>query len=237
MTVKNGLLIIKRDWRRPEDYESLKKYSLVNWAWEFLRRNPEYCQEYRKLKEGRDEIHTRIGAYFPGHQKWNLLIWLDPDHEFSSTVKADPDPFPFIKPGGTEEAIFYSNDPKRKSIVIQWAGKETGEVLFRFDTRLPINPQIEAAKKELLALQRKQSGKRQAIFKPRKSEWITLLRVLDATAEGYRPKAIAEAFYPDEKITSTGGKHGDQIKEISDKIKQAKRYISHDYRLIPFLTK
>jgi hypothetical protein len=218
----------KRDWRRPGDYASLKNYSLEEWAWEFLRRNPEYCREYRELTEGLTEDQKAMKSVFSiGCRKWGLYSWLDPEREYSNIR--------FIPPGGTQAVISSLDFPKRKGVVFLMAGKETGKVLFRFDTRNPINPQIEAAKKELLALQRNQTGERQTIFKPRYG--IELLRVLDATAEGHRPKAIAEAFYPDEKITSTGGTHGYRNKEISDKIKQATRYASHDYRLIPFPTK
>jgi len=165
-----------------------------------------------------------------GCRNWGLYSWLDPEREYFNIR--------FIPPGGTEAVISSLDFPKGKGVVFKFAGKNTGEVLFRFDTRKPINPQIEAAKKELLKLQRNQSGERQAIFKPRtfgsREEWVVLLRVLDATAEGNKPKTIAEAFYPDEEITST---KTHRIKEISDKIKQAKRYTSHDYRLIPFLSK
>lgn len=222
----------KRDWRSPENYENLKNYSLDKWAWEFLRRNPEYCREYRELTKGlTTKVKRKMAAHIDrGCRKWEIQVWMDPDKEYFN--------IPFIEPGGTEAVILYMNSPTRKGVEVQWAGEETGEVLFRFDTRKPINPQIEAAKKELLKLQRNQSGERQAIFKPRtfgnREEWIFLLRVLDATAEGIKPKAIAEVFYPNEEITST---KTDLIKQISDKIKQAKRYTSHNYRLIPFLAK
>ncbi len=227
-TVKGGRLILKRDWRKSEDYKSLEEYSLDKWAWEFLRRNPEYCREYRESTEGMTEVEATC-AYFPGCQKWDLNSWLDPDREYFNIG--------FIPPGGTEAGITSADFPKRKGTIFLIHGEETGEVFFRFDTRKPINPQVENAKRQLLKLQEKQRGERRSIFKPRQAEWITLLRVLDATAEGNRPKAIAEVFYPNEEITSTGGRYGYRIKEISDKIKQATRYTSHDYRLIPFLTK
>lgn len=220
--------IFKRDWRKPEDYESLREYSLDKWAWEFLRRNPEYFREYQELTKGMDEIQAMGAAFFPGYHKWDLSGWLDPSREYTTMLLKPP--------GGTEAVISSADFPEGKGVFFQFAGENTGEVLFRFDTRKPINPQIEIAKKELLKLQRSQNGQRQAIFKPRtfggRDEWITLLRILDATSEGIKPKAIAEAFYPNEEISST---RPHRIKEISDKIKQAKRYTTDEYRLIPFL--
>jgi len=81
----------KRDWRRSKDYEELKTYSLEKWAWEFLRRNPDYCREYRELTEGLTEIQTLQAAFNPGCRKWDLLTWLNPDRGYSN--------IPFIPPG------------------------------------------------------------------------------------------------------------------------------------------
>ncbi len=183
-----------RNWRNPEDYEDIANFSPDKWAWEFLRRNPEYCREYRELTDGLTGKEKAIkSAFDSGCQKWGLFSWLDPDREYSNIR--------FIPPGGEPVLISNLDFPKNRGTVFLWPGDKTGEIYFRFDTRNPINPQIEAAKKELLALQKKQSGDRQTIFKPRFG--IELLQVLDATAEGNKPKTIAEAFYPDEEITST----------------------------------
>ena len=192
-TVKDGWLIIKLDWRKPEDYETLKEYSMDKWAWEFLRRNPEYCREYRKLTEGMKAVQKEMAAFYPGCQKWDLQSWLDPDREYQAPK--------FTPVRGGYEADITAQDLQivttNEGTVFKLDQYETtGEILFRFDTRKPINPQIEAAKKELLELQRNQSGERQAIIKPRRGEWITLLRVLDATAAGATDKQIAEALFP-----------------------------------------
>ena len=37
------------DWRNEDDYERTKTLSAEGWAWEFLRRNPEYRKDYEKL--------------------------------------------------------------------------------------------------------------------------------------------------------------------------------------------
>jgi hypothetical protein len=204
---------------------------LDKWAWEFLRRNPDYYGEYRELMKGLTEEQRLMKECFDiGCRNWGLYSWLDPDREYTGIR--------FIPTGGTEAIISTLDFPKGKGIVFKFAGKNTGEILFRFDTRKPINPQIDVAKKKLLKLQKNQTGECQAIFKPRTfgtyEDWLVLLRVLDAKAEGNKLKTIAKAFYPNEEITST---KLHRIKEISDKIRQAERYTNHDYRLIPFLSK
>ena len=37
------------NWRSPDDYAYLNELTPPELAWEFLRRNPEYVRDYRKL--------------------------------------------------------------------------------------------------------------------------------------------------------------------------------------------
>lgn len=36
----------KRDWRNDADYDFTEELDLNGWAWEFLRRNPEYRNDW-----------------------------------------------------------------------------------------------------------------------------------------------------------------------------------------------
>ena len=38
------------DWSNPKDYDYTKSLDGAGWAWEFLRRNPDYAQDYNALK-------------------------------------------------------------------------------------------------------------------------------------------------------------------------------------------
>lgn len=40
------------DWRSPEAYESIQEVNAAGFAWEFLRRNPDYRAEVRKNNGG-----------------------------------------------------------------------------------------------------------------------------------------------------------------------------------------
>lgn len=42
----------KPDWKKAEDYEYTQLLDAKGWAWEFLRRNPEYRKDYRALCSG-----------------------------------------------------------------------------------------------------------------------------------------------------------------------------------------
>jgi hypothetical protein len=35
------------NWRNPHDYDFTQTLTAAQWAWEFLRRNPEYQREWR----------------------------------------------------------------------------------------------------------------------------------------------------------------------------------------------
>ena len=47
------------DWRRPETYETIRDLDAVGFAWEYLRRNPDYQRAYFQSSR---EI-TTIGHY------------------------------------------------------------------------------------------------------------------------------------------------------------------------------
>lgn len=43
------------DWRSPEYVDALKNLDRAGFAWEFLRRNPAYREDYDELAEDTDE--------------------------------------------------------------------------------------------------------------------------------------------------------------------------------------
>jgi len=47
MTDNNKVLPARPDWRDPEQYRHLLDLDRAGWAWEWLRRNPEYVDEAR----------------------------------------------------------------------------------------------------------------------------------------------------------------------------------------------
>ncbi|AMG76547.1 transcriptional regulator domain-containing protein [Sphingopyxis granuli] len=39
----------KIDWRSPAEYRFLQNYDRAGFAWEIVRRNRDYCREYKKI--------------------------------------------------------------------------------------------------------------------------------------------------------------------------------------------
>lgn len=50
------------DWRNAEDYAFTKELSPNGWAWEFLRRNPAYREDYAALSSFLLELEQRFGS-------------------------------------------------------------------------------------------------------------------------------------------------------------------------------
>lgn len=59
------------DWRSSAAYDSLRALSPADLAWEFLRRNRRYRQEFRRFAQALPEAEARLlaarwGLRFPG---------------------------------------------------------------------------------------------------------------------------------------------------------------------------
>jgi len=226
------------NWREPRDYDSLNDMDLSQWAWEFLKRNPRYIKSWERLTSKLTEKQKREAPCFWLCGKPVSPELLDASQWGLPYGYLNPDPtieyrnIPFIPLGGKIHVELISGNPKGLT-VLGLPDYETGDATFGFNFNQPIIPQIEAAKKELLKLQResKEKGKEvRKTFKPRRDEWILLLRILDATAAGVKDKEIASVLFPDERsLDSSAG-----LKKVFDKRKQAMRYVNKDYRSIPY---
>ena len=209
---------IKLDWRKPEDYEFTQDLELDEWAWEFLRRCPEYRQEWANLAK-RYPVGKRFGGIdiiFNDCGAWGMRFYLDPEIKNSNS-------FGFTPPGG---GMFnpYSFDRKSKGLVLMTG---TTKVYCEFDVRLPINPQIKNIRKILENCQKKCPTKTRKSFKPNypHAEWPKYLRLLDALIEEALDPEIEAVLYPESG------------QRFFDKKSQAMRLACQDYRYIPFLTK
>ena len=206
------------DWRRKQSYEPLRENTLNQWAWEFLRRNPEYIEDWKKNSD--DNFSVAL--------KWGIAGLLKDPAKTYQDIKQDPDGIGFDPPGGFETTLMDKTEEEKKHLYAGLPNFETGKQSFEFNFYLPINPQLKVAKKMLLRLQER--GKGRKAFKPRPDEWIILLRVLDAKAEGIRDKEVAEILFPDQQSDDINA----GIKKVYDKNKQAQKYVEYDYRLIPY---
>jgi hypothetical protein len=207
------------DWRNKSSYKHLKTHSLSQWAWEFLRRNPAYIKDWSQMQD-KDEMKLAF--------KWGLAGLPKDPAKIYKGIEQDPDGIGFDPPGGFETLTLGKTKEEKEHLFGGLPNFKTGEQNFQFNFFLPINPQLKIAKKMLLKLQKRAGGRR--AFKPRPDEWVILLRVLDAKAEGIRDKEIAEVLFSNQQSKDIDA----GIKKVFDKYKQAQKYTEYDYRLIPY---
>lgn len=228
------------DWKNPKKYEYVNGLSLNQLAWEFLRRNPEYVKDWDLCNKTplRDKDSKFEKAFFEVSFKWGISGELkDPDKTYED-IKVDSDLGIAFEPlGGDDTFLLDKTEDEEIRILLGLPDFKTGAININFNFLLPINPQLEVAKKRLYSLQKsakeKWNLKTRKAFKPRKDEWILLLRVLDAEAAGATNKEIANVLFPHEQ--SDDVLYGAD-KKVYDKKKQARRYLFYDYRLISFIS-
>ena len=75
------------DWRKPETYEKIRDLDAAGFAWEYLRRNPDYQRAYDDSREAATKFGHRIpspvrhwGLPCPGRSRafsWRTIRLLD----------------------------------------------------------------------------------------------------------------------------------------------------------------
>ena len=195
------------DWTNPDDYAFLDNATPEVWAWEFLRRNPEYKKDWEnyiksdvnmnpsgfKLEQNSNKIKKLYAVmekegihYFPPPKgnielyanKWCLNWFYDPQKQYQQGVK-------FIKVIPFPQHIYLAEDMDEFLV-----DKEMGNtnalivkedfVALVFDFSYPITKQLQIAKKTLNQLIKRYEAteKEEDAVKP--SFWKRHLRVLDA---------------------------------------------------------
>lgn len=247
---------IKKSNRNPQpfgDWESGEGYPGPNdphgyWMWEFLRRNPEYWEDWEifsKEDVRRTETAARRDAlvcfYKDGQTqdlavgKWGISYMADP------RKKEPMDPFgrhitfldsPMIFTLG-EEAWSKKHRKVLKGINALKVN-EYFEYPLLFDLRQPIDPLIKLANKILV--QRKKLLVKESKIEPRDKRFYPkrfpfYLRILDArsNAPAIPYKKIAEILSRDIEAI---GQESLSERNVIDWFKAAKRIRNYDYRFI-----
>jgi hypothetical protein len=217
---------IIRNWKNPKDYEDIKSYKKWQLAWEFLRRNTDYIQDWKKVTSG---LSVKEKRYIPCN-KWGLRKYLDPEKEYKGNYFCSLVPI-----GGTQEMRGLCVDVSELRVCAV-PNNKPGRVTLIFNIYDPINSQVEYAKRILKAMQddHPNPDKIKKTFKPRVDDFITLIRVLDAKAAKVKNKEIESVLYPGEREYKNDLK---ALKKVWDKIKQAEEYVKWKYRHILFMSK
>lgn len=218
------------DWQPPHDYAYCARLSRDQWAWEFLRRNPDYQSDYRRFITLWRALEADYGA--------------PPQRDFARW-KQDPRAYGPL-PGDAELAApagelctvdddrvllecwmgakwgFYKFplDPERIAPgpdELSWRpppaaephlAVDTYRLDIPFDLSLPLPPQLEAAKFRLISraaeLRRKGFAAPMTVADQR-SRWTHLLCLLDAEVAGEKPAETDAPLLHEAKAMTRGG--------------------------------
>lgn len=221
----------QRDWRKKADYEDMKKYSYDRLAFEFLRRNSGYRKDPKPERWG-------LRKCGPGPK-----YYYDPDKEYPNAVFG----FSYVLSNSAGEIKGTQIDLTKNEVMYN-PELARGKVSIIFSLYDPIKPQLVIANKILHSLQNANPNKQKIkkSFKPRfaekKADLVELLRILDAYAAGIKPAEIAQCLYPLKKEQSEKY-FPEKVKEkiramsatITDRKRQADKYVKKDYRLLALL--
>jgi hypothetical protein len=193
------------DWNNPAAYRFTEGLTAQEWAWQFLRRNPDYQTDWQWFQATWAVLEAEYGrppqrdfhrwqrdprAYRQGLTELgtaeSLLIecWMGQKWGF---YKFPIDPAVERPEVGTE--LLWRDDSMAPQLVEQsdadWLGGNLTKIAYGFDLSQPLAPQFEQAQRFLRLLQRQRS--KQGLItletpRQRQHEWIRYLRYLDAEA-------------------------------------------------------
>lgn len=188
------------DWHGESGYPAPNKSTLPQmWAWQFLRRNP----EYRTFWE--EKIQPLIDETFvPGPLVLELgerfgLMWMppSPSAQFGS----------FFKAAGTRELRRWSSGGSYE------LNLKEHEVAYIFNMSLPLEAQFQRALTQAKAFQEHKKRKGILTFnevRQHVDKYVTYLRILDADDAGVSNEEIEEVIfhnlsniYPEKQRTKT----------------------------------
>jgi len=245
------------DWTKPGDYAFLNDAALAVWAWEFLRRNDDYRQDWSDIAtkkyryhysppmlagedEGQwaaramyeldvDHIKTLYRKYIA--KKWGVQQCYDPNLPYHPSIG-------FIKPGSEFPRLILMPDEFDALVVTE----ETDSIphvaydyaVIAFDIKRSFGKQVEAAAARFQ--QRKQYLQKHKLVKPdghgnKAHKWIRHIRVLDALRSTPRPTAaiIAKTLGGKKSVDATKEQ---QFKEGDKFVSTARAMMNGGYRKI-----
>ncbi|MGV7222666.1 MAG: transcriptional regulator domain-containing protein [Nitrospinales bacterium] len=212
------------NWEIPKEYPDPKNTEPVQWAWEFLRRNPEYHNDYKTYID-------EIAHYRNGTVEQDKL--LKRDTELREKWKVVEMQAPTIAKLPLADYPYFS-----------LPGHRDFEISLKFNWSLPTAPQIDRARKDLECLYRlyidaciaeKKNGayelhregflnddqlanilksRSALIHKGRRFHWELLpvyLRLLDGEQGGEKQDVMAVTIYPNLPLSQARFKIKDQL--------------------------
>ena len=103
------------DWKNAADYAFTDQLSAEGWAWEFLRRNPDYRQAYEDVSAILSEYEDKFGSDRKSWPREESAFVFSPPREDGESIKA-----------WRARCVLGSGEPPRIIPVDQWYGQEWG---------------------------------------------------------------------------------------------------------------
>jgi len=201
------------DWQDEAAYTRLRELDGAAWAWEFLRRNPDYQREWLAFHQTWQALEAAYGRPpdrdFCAWQK-DPRAWVAAD-ECNGDCRIDSDKVLIECAFGARWGFHkFPPDPRDDGAVskghLSWRERESHSLLLEegvrpdpltqaallFDLDMPLKQQLERARRELVVLQRyrqRQQGMAMRSVGLLADGWIEQLRALDAEAAGVDPLA------------------------------------------------
>jgi Uncharacterized conserved protein (DUF2285)/Family of unknown function (DUF6499) len=175
------------DWRDPTQYP--RDRSLRQWAWEFLRRNPEYRAFWREHIEP---------FYDPTFQFQDVVGVVGPAHGVPANKQAKlvrhfgletfpPSPNDDYPPLFTGTGLRYTAEREARLLLYP------GQIAVIFDLTRPIKRQMAAARR--VFDEEKKQGKIPGTHRNRIDQFALYLRVLDGVDAGATPTEIGAVLF------------------------------------------
>jgi Family of unknown function (DUF6499) len=205
------------DWRDPAQYPR-DRSPLRQWAWEFLRRNPEYRAGWREhIEPFYDPAWRRdqdVGAVGPAHgapaDKQAELV-----HHFGLD-SFPPSPDDGLPPLFTRTGLRYTAEREARMLL------HPGQIAVIFDLTRPIRRQLAAAK--MVFDEEKRRGEIPGPHRNRIELFAPYLRVLDGVAAGATHSAIGDMLFGDGR--------SERLSLVRDYLDAAKKLRDGDYLFI-----
>lgn len=203
------------DWRNASQYPTVEGTSGTQWAWEFLRRNPEYLDWHRKARtlpwgsRKRSEMEPVLT------KKFRIVAGC---HEKGFP----PDPSE-NDPG----EIFFSGQPTNPFQHILDGPPDPRKIYLEFDLNLPLNSQIKNVRKIFQS--------RNHIHKFHLNQFQIYLRILDAKQDQSSPslRDIAQVIYHKETSDHESMRDHPAKQKVEGNLKAAYGFRDEKFWIIP----
>ena len=212
------------DWHNPEEYAFTHNLSGAQWAWEFLRRNRDYRQEWAAFNEVWQALEAAYGRP-PDRDfcawKADPRAWVKAADCPASDCRVDQDKVLIECAMGARWGFYkFPPDPadddpvgegrlawretERDIPVVsdgdsEWLGDDEARVALGFDLTLPLREQLERAKRTLQVMQRQRQRSGRVVAKSSETlreALCLMLRLLDAEL-AHPDTATLESVSPD----------------------------------------